>query len=199
MFASCVNLTNITDIENWDAKFTNLGAMFSSCGITGTLNISNWDTSSVVSLSQFLMNTSNLTSIDMSGLDLSSCTTWGARYAGAFNNSGVNYINVSNIIIRTASPVVMFEPFYNLGVCDIVGLDTWDISQVNQMTDFMKFTTITTVEYDKLLVAWDSQDPVNSLSVNFGSSKYTLASAAATARAGLITNDAWTITDGGGI
>jgi surface protein len=199
MFSGCVNLTNITDIENWNAKFTNLGAMFASCGITGALNISNWDTSNVVSLSQFLHSTTNLTSVDMSGLDLSSCTTWGARYAGAFYGSGTDYINVTDVIIRTAGTVIMYDPFYNLGTCDIVGLDTWNVTNVSQMNDFMHGTTITTTEYDKLLIAWDLLDVTNNMAVKFGSSKYTLGGAAATARAGLITNDAWTITDGGGI
>jgi len=82
---------------------------------------------------------------------------------------------------------------------DIIGLDTWNIEYVNNFTGFMSSTQMTTVEYDKLLISWDSQDAVNNLAVNFGTSKYTLGSSAETARAGLIANDLWTITDGGGI
>jgi hypothetical protein len=93
----------------------------------------------------------------------------------------------------------MYNPFFGMGVTDIVGLDTWDISTVNQMTDFMKATSMTTTEYDKLLVAWNALNPVDGLAVNFGTSKYTTGSPAEAAKSNLISNDLWTITDGGGI
>jgi len=52
----------------------------------------------------------------------------------------------------------------------------------------------TTANYDATLVAWAAQDLVNSKSVDFGTSKY---GAGATARAAIIADDLWTITDGG--
>jgi hypothetical protein len=89
--------------------------------------------------------------------------------------------------------------FRNVADNVITGLDTWNIEKITSFASFLVESKITTAEYNALLIAWDSQDAVNSLAVNFGTSQYTLASASATARAGLIANDLWTITDGGGI
>ena len=198
MFNDTTLLTTIEGIENISVPLTNIIATFKTCGITGDLDLTGWDVSQVTSLSQTFQG-SSFTSIDISGWNLSNCTTWGAKYAGAFSGGDAAYINVTDVTIRTAGTVTMYETFSLLGTCDIIGLDTWDISQVNQITDFMNGTKITTVEYDKLLIAWNSQDAVNSLAVKFGTSQYTLGSAAATARASLISTDLWTITDGGGI
>ena len=79
-------------------------------------------------------------------------------------------------------------------------ISNWDINQVNNFDDFMTAATgLSTTNYDLLLVGWEAQLPTSGLSVNFGGSKYTLGSAAATARASLISTYGWTITDGGGI
>lgn len=79
-------------------------------------------------------------------------------------------------------------------------ISNWDINQVNNFDDFMTAATgLSTTNYDLLLVGWELQTPTSGISVNFGGSKYTLGSAAATARASLIANYGWTITDGGGI
>ena len=198
-FQSTPNLTTITGIENWVITPSNIISTFRGCGLTGDLDLTGWDVSNVTSTSNTFSPTPNLTSLNVSGWDLSSCTTFGNRYAGMFNGCGADSIDVTGITIRTSGPVIMYEAFYGLGICDVVGLDTWDISTVSIMNDFLRGSTITTTEYDKLLVAWDNLDPVDGLSVNFGTSKYTSGSAAETSRSNLISNDLWTITDGGGI
>jgi len=198
-FQATPNLTTITGIEDITVPFTNIIGMFRGCGISGDLDLTGWDVSQVTSTSNTFSPTVNLTSLNVSGWDLSNCTTFGNRYAGMFNGCGADYIDVTGITIRTSGPVIMYEPFYGLGVCDVVGLDTWDISTVSNMKDFLRGSTITTTEYDKLLVAWNALNPVSGLSVNFGTSKYTIGSPAEAAKSNLILSDLWTITDGGGI
>ena len=79
-------------------------------------------------------------------------------------------------------------------------ISNWDINQVTNFSSFMSFTTgLSTTNYDLLLVGWEAQAPTSGININFGGSKYTLGSAAATARASLISTYGWTITDGGGI
>ena len=79
-------------------------------------------------------------------------------------------------------------------------LDNWDIGNVLFMGLFGKGINITTVNYDALLVSWEGQTPNSGLvGVNFGNSQYSLGSAAATARASLVSTYSWTIIDGGGI
>jgi hypothetical protein len=54
----------------------------------------------------------------------------------------------------------------------------------------------TTTNYDATLIAWAAQDLVNSLTMTFGTSKYSTG-AAATARQAILDDDLWAITDGG--
>jgi hypothetical protein len=77
-------------------------------------------------------------------------------------------------------------------------ISSWDINQVTDFNDFMQGITISTVNYDLLLVAWDSQGAMSfSGTVDFGNSVYTIATSGA-ARTSLIAK--WGgITDGGGI
>lgn len=73
------------------------------------------------------------------------------------------------------------------------------INQVTNFTNFMFGVTLSTANYDALLIAWDAQGAMSfSGTVNFGGSQYTLGGAAAAARTSLISK--WGgITDGGGV
>jgi len=81
----------------------------------------------------------------------------------------------------------------------ITGIEDFDITAVNanKMVNFMLGTGgLSTTVYDELLVNWEAQTGYNAQNPHFGGSKYTAGSAAATARADLVTAG-WTITDGG--
>jgi surface protein len=100
---------------------------------------------------------------------------------------------------NTSSAVSMDRMFRSC--TSLVGLDPsgWDVSEVTNGIDFARSVTISTADYNATLVNWEAQSVQNNVSVNFGDSEYSLSSAAATARAALIADYAWTITDGGGI
>jgi surface protein len=117
-----------------------------------------------------LRNCSSLTSLDVSGFDTSSVANM-------------------NSMFRDCS-----------SLADIIGVESFDIEGLNStgdLTNFMTNVTLPTARYDELLVNWDAQEPFDGMSPNFGNSTYTAGSAAATARANLISNDGWTIIDGG--
>jgi len=78
-----------------------------------------------------------------------------------------------------------------------LAIDGWNIGVVANLSNFLNGATLSTTRYDATLIAWDAQNPVDSLIVHFGNSKYTDPGAASTARANLIATDLWTITDGG--
>ena len=74
------------------------------------------------------------------------------------------------------------------------------------MLNIVEAVSISTISYDSLLVYWEDElqktvpagigyTPL--ISIPFGGSKYTGGGAAANARASLINNYNWTITDGG--
>jgi len=58
--------------------------------------------------------------------------------------------------------------------------------------------TLSTANYNALLVGWEAQSVQTGVALHGGNSKYTAApSDAATARAALIADHSWVITDGG--
>ena len=69
------------------------------------------------------------------------------------------------------------------------------------MTYMFNGVTLSTANYDALLIAWDALELWDDVAFHGGSSKYTTCSAASDAREKMIATDgdSWTITDGGAI
>jgi surface protein len=214
-FYGCTNLTaTATDaplITN-----TSLGNLFRDCSnFNGA--IGNWDTSSVTIMVGFLFGASSFNQ-DIGNWNVSNVTNMRDLFQGAsiFNKdiSNWNTSNVSNMqlmfrnaiafnqnigIWNTSSVTNMSQMIQNADAFD-QDISNWDINQVSNFVNFMVAATgLSTTNYDLLLVGWEAQAPLTGKSINFGGSKYTLGSAAATARASLISTYGWTITDGGGI
>jgi surface protein len=115
-----------------------------------------------------------------------------------YNCSSVTTLDVSGF--NTSQVTTMLAMFFNCSsVTDIVGIDDFNISSVNNFTDFLSNVTLPTVRYDSLLVNYEAQAPNTGLNFHGGNSQYTLGSAAETARTSLATTYSWTITDGGGV
>ena len=161
----------VKSVENLgDVGWQSFGSAFYGCSSMTSFTVGNTDISSVTIMTNMFRACSSLTSLDVSGFDTSSVT-----------------------VIRN-----MFRDCSSL--TDVVGVEGFDIeglNTINSLTNFMTNVTLPTSRYDALLINWDAQEPFDSMSPDFGNSKYTAGSAAATARANLISNDGWTITDGG--
>ena len=85
-------------------------------------------------------------------------------------------------------------------------LASWDVSNVTNMGYMFFLVTLSTPDYDATLIGWEATlqaafpsgtGYTPTISTTFGNSEYTGGGAAATARASLISNFGWTITDGG--
>ena len=113
-------------------------------------------------------------------------------------NPSISHWDVSNITnMRALLQQTLFNQ--NIGI--------WDITSVSNFQDFIKITNaLTTANYDAILIGWEATlqatypsgsgyTPI--ISVDFGGAEYTGGGAAATARASLISNFSWSITDGG--
>jgi hypothetical protein len=198
-FVSTSNLSiTATDIPN-TTNVTSFEGSFVSSGIDTIPNINQWDWSNITSCRRMLYFTS-LTSLDLSGINVSSCTDFGVGgTSGMFRGGITGILDVSNWTLNSVSNISMGGMFRGIGSEKLIGLSTWNIEKVTNFNDFLRETKISTSEYDDLLIAWDAQNPVDSLTPNFGTSNYTSGSSAETARASLISTDLWTITDGGGI
>tara|TARA_R110000737_G_scaffold216896_1_gene233367 strand:- start:18 stop:380 length:363 start_codon:yes stop_codon:yes gene_type:complete len=115
------------------------------------------------------------------------------------DSNSLTSLDLSNF--DTSSVTNMREMFYDCNaLTSLVGAEDFNITglnSTNDLTGFIRTGRMTTAQYDALLVKWDAQSVFSNLSPNFGASQYTAGSAAATARANLISSDGWTISDGG--
>ena len=185
VFYSCYNL----DVSATDAPTittTNLSNTFRNCTSLVSPNLSSWDVSSVTNMA-FMFHSSTFNG-DISNWDVSSVTNMGDMfYNSTFNGDISNW--------DTSSVTNMYKMFYNSTFNG--DISNWDINQVSNFTNFMTNVTLSTANYDALLIAWAAQGAMAySGTVNFGGSKYTAGGDAAAARATLVT--AWGgITDGG--
>lgn len=81
-----------------------------------------------------------------------------------------------------------------------IPLEDWDVSNCRNFTDFLFGVTLSTAQYDAILLAWDAYDTYETTTgtnAHFGNSKYTGGGAVAAARASLQTKLQVTIIDGG--
>jgi surface protein len=75
-------------------------------------------------------------------------------------------------------------------------LGGWNVTSMTDATTMFSGATLSTANYDALLIGWEGQLVNNTVTFHGGSSTYS-AGAAATARANLIADHTWAITDGG--
>jgi surface protein len=118
------------------------------------------------------------------------------RSASQFNNSGSNSIRNWNTINLTTINTMFTN---NTGFNQPIG--GWKITSMSSATSFMSgktFSDYSTSNYDDLLIGWASQSAKPSVSINFGSIRYTIAASASRAILTSAPNN-WTIVDGGQI
>ncbi|MHA1846205.1 MAG: BspA family leucine-rich repeat surface protein [Promethearchaeota archaeon] len=70
-------------------------------------------------------------------------------------------------------------------------ISTWDVSSVTDMSNMFNGVTLSTANYDCLLIGWSALTLKNGVTFDGGNSQYS--SSAATARQSIITTYGWTI------
>jgi surface protein len=212
MFQSSANFNG--DIGSWDvSNVTNMSGIFS--GATSfNQDISSWDVSSVTNMSNMFSGASSFNQ-DIGDWDVSSVTNMGRMFLsatsfnqniGAWDVSNVTDMNRmflsatsfnQNISSWNVSSATAMDSMFQSATSFNQNIGSWDINQVTNFTNFMNGVTLSTANYDALLIAWDAQGAMSySGTVNFGLSKYTAGGAADAARTSLISK--WGgITDGG--
>jgi len=212
-FDSCFknNANFDTDLSGWDlSSATNLNNMFTATSFNQ--DISNWDVSGVTSLTWTFQSSAFNQPLD--NWDVSQVTSFnGMFYLNRDFNQPIpswtcekatslsqmfrqSDFNQDISAFNTSLVTNMWYMFFGNAVFD-QDISSWDINQVTDFSRFMDHLTLSTANYDALLIAWDAQGAMSySGTVNFGGSKYTSGGAAETARTSLITK--WGgITDGG--
>lgn len=188
-FSNCTNFNS--SLNTWDvSNVTTMLDLFYNCtNFNG--NISSWDVSSVANFYRTFGNCTNF-NIDISSWDTSSATTMNRMFNGASSfDQNIGSWNVSLVSD-------MLRMFLNATSFD-QDLGAWDIQSLTDATLMFTSVTLSTANYDSLLVGWEANVHNNGVTFSGGNSKYTIGSAAETARTTLIGTDSWSITDGGGI
>lgn len=128
---------------------------------------------------------------------LLSIRQWGNMKWTTMNNAfnGCSNFNISAIDAPDLS--ICTDMSFTFSNCNKINsnINNWNVSNIVLFTDFMLGVTMSTANYDALLVAWNGLDLANNLTVNFGSSKYTTVGQAAKNQ--IISDDGWTFIDGG--
>ena len=155
MLQTCSNLTTL-DVSNWDtSSVTLMGSMFSNCFSLTTLYASNWDTSNVTVMNFMFFSCSNLTTLDVSSWDTSSLTGMASMFITC---SSLTTLDVSSW--DTSSVTTMASTFQACSSlkADLSGLD---IASVTNLGNFALNTNIndtgTTTNYDATLIAWEAE------------------------------------------
>ncbi len=189
-FHGCSNLGSEKALDAPDlSNVTNMDYMFLSC-VSFNADIGDWDVSNVESF-RFTFNNATSFNQDIGGWDMSSAQdiSFMFRLANAFNQD-IGGWDVSNVTAaeRTFEGNTAFDQ-------DIGG---WDVRNISNMNEMFKSNTISTANYNALLIGWNSLPSLQSnVPFDAGNSKYTPGGAAEAAQTNLENTYNWIISDGG--
>ena len=208
MFADATSFNQ--DISSWIvSNVTNMGTMFIRA-TSFNQNIGNWDVSNVTNMFS-MFSGATLFNQDIGSWDVSNVVTMKNMFRGAtLFDQNIGSWNVSNVVDMS---YMLYDTAFNQDI------GNWDVAKVIDMRSMFQNTinfdqnigawvldnlisannmfvgvTLSTVNYDALLIGWDAQNLNPNVSFHGGNSKYC---AGASARANMISSDNWSIIDGG--
>ncbi|MBC6399635.1 MAG: BspA family leucine-rich repeat surface protein [Ekhidna sp.] len=152
MFAmfSGASAFNGGDLSGWNvSSVTNMSSMFAESSFNGDL--SGWDVSSVTSMSFMFSDASAFNGEGLNSWDVSSVTNMRSMFYGAsaFIGGDLSGWNVSNVTDMEG----MFRKSSFTG-----DLSNWDVSNVTNMSSMFSSSALSSENYDKLLIGWNTLD-----------------------------------------
>lgn len=178
------------NISSWNVgSVTNMNGMFNNAIIFNS-DISSW-TLTAITVIKNIFNGATVFNSDISSWDVSNVSSFEGvfRFAEAFNIdiSGWNTANVTDMNLMFADATSFDQD-----------LGPWNITSMTTAANMFLNVTLSTANYDALLIGWEGQTEQLNVSFHGGNSLFTKSpSAAETARSVLISTSNWTIIDGG--
>jgi surface protein len=185
-FADCINLViNAKDTPDL-SQVSEMSYLFNYAE-SFNQDIGSWDVSNVTDVSGMFRGATAFNQ-DISSWDVSNVTDMGYMFAfaSAFNQD-ISSWDVSNV-------TDMRYMFYGTSSFN-QDIGSWDVSNVTKMIGMFEYATLSTQNYDALLIGWSSLTLQNGVSFDGGGSQYS--SGAQSARNILTDVYNWSISDGG--
>ncbi|HIP47408.1 MAG TPA: BspA family leucine-rich repeat surface protein, partial [Lutibacter sp.] len=173
-------------LNNWvTSNVIDMSGMFQSA-YKFNQPIDDWDTSNVVDMS-FLFSVAKEFNQPLNNWDVSNVTRMNYMFQvnRVFNQPLDNW-DVGN--------VQRFDSMFLSSISFDQNIGDWNISNLTNATYMFKNVTLSTANYDALLIGWEDNLHNNNVPFSGGNSKYC---SAEDARTRLINDDAWSIIDGG--
>ncbi|KKN22815.1 hypothetical protein LCGC14_0911250 [marine sediment metagenome] len=177
-------------IGSWDvSSVTTMVNMF-ECASAFNQPIGSWNVSSVTYM-RYMFSYASAFNQSIGSWDVSSVTDMSYIFYGASAfNQPIGMWNVSS--------VTNMEGMFRSTSAFNQNIGNWDVSSVTGMSYMFNGVTLSTSNYDSLLIGWSQLTLQDSVSFDGGNSQYS-AGTAATARQSIMDNFNWVITDGGQI
>jgi len=191
IFADCTAFTTVNNMNSWNmGAVTKITGMF-QLAVAFNQNIGSWNTGAVTAMNNMFFGAAafnqNIGSWNTGAVKNMEQTFRGAT---AFNQNIGSW--------DTAKVTNMYAMFYN-ALAFNQNIGSWNVSLVTNFTDFMfgkTAATFSAANLDAIYNGWSSRSVQASITITFGSIKYTSAGVAGRA----VLTDApnnWSITDGG--
>ncbi|MDF1695430.1 MAG: BspA family leucine-rich repeat surface protein [Saprospiraceae bacterium] len=198
------------DIKDWDVKnVTKMGLMFQNAN-NFNQDIGNWDVRNVTIMSSMFTEATSFNQ-DIGNWDVGQVDFMGNMFAGAtaFNQNIGNWDvrNVMNMATMFLEASLFNQDIGNWDVGNVTNMalmfyqassfdqniGNWNVSNVTNMgLMFGEVASLSTSNYDSLLIGWNSQNVQSGVQFSGGFSMYC---DAAGARSQLINSKGWTISD----
>ena len=176
------------NIGNWDvSKVTNMNSMFLGC-TSFNQDISSWKVNNVIYMHN-MFSSANAFNQDISSWNVSKVT----HMPGVFSNATSFNQDISDWDV---SSLTTMEKMFAGATAFNQDISSWDVSKVTSMYEMFNGVTLSTDNYNNLLIGWAGQTVKNTVPFHGGKSKYSPGEAA-DARAVLTGTYSWKITDGG--
>lgn len=199
------------DIGRWDvSNVTNMHSMFSSA-YAFNKDIGDWDISNVISIGHLFYGAKSFNQ-DIGNWDVSNIKNMGGIFQGAFKfNQDISRWDVSKVnymaYMFTAAKefnqdignwdvgnVEVMDSMFNYALEFDQDLSNWNIEKVINMSNMFQDVTLSTSNYDAILMGWSTQNVQQNVSFHAGNSQYC---EGADAREILRRTNGWYITDNG--